>query len=119
MHIVRLKISRFSGARLADVALGRRAERVAGSCWGQRRIEQLAVEGIRPMSADYRVVTRLARRREVTTASFVFDGSKWFDENLETRKSRRRGEANESDGSSGGSLYDCRSHRGCMAKRSI
>ena len=63
MHIVRLKISRFSGARLADVALGRRAERVAGGCWGQRRIEQDAVEGIRPMSADYRVVTPLARRR--------------------------------------------------------
>jgi hypothetical protein len=69
MHIVGLKISRCSGARLADVALGHRAERVAGGCWGQRRIEQDAVEGIRPMSADYCVVTRLARMREVTTTA--------------------------------------------------
>jgi hypothetical protein len=33
------------------------------------------VEGIRPMRADYRVVTPLVRRRELTIASFVFDGS--------------------------------------------
>lgn len=60
MRIVRLKISCFPGVRLADVALSRRAEKVAGGCWRQRRIEQDAVEEIVPMSVDYGVVASLA-----------------------------------------------------------
>lgn len=59
MHIVRLKISCFLGARLAGVTLGRRVEKVAGGCWGQRRIKQAAVEGIVPMCVNCGVVTSL------------------------------------------------------------
>jgi hypothetical protein len=76
MHIVCLKISRFSGARLADVVLGRRAGNVAGGGWEQRRIEHDAVEGIHPISADY----CWRGGGEVTTARFVLDGSKSFDD---------------------------------------
>ena len=86
MHIVRLKISGFRGVRSPCVALGRRAEKVAGGCLEQRTAgseelrtneNQTIARGHKhceTIGVDCGGVTSVAE--DVTTASFTFDGTK-------------------------------------------
>lgn len=86
MHIVRLKISGFRGVRSPCVALGRRAEKVAGGCLEQRTAgsEELRTNENQTIARGYKHcetigvdcggVTSMAE--DMTRAGFAFDGSK-------------------------------------------